>query len=379
MRILIVKTVPGELNVSKVTYNHQEVGLARALVQAGNQCDIMCCADSEPSIKQIPIGKDTSITLYCVKATIILKNGFFHNVDHIFKKYDMLHVSEYNQMYTWHIAKKYHNKMVIYHGPYYCKFNKRYNLMSQVFDTLFLKRYLRLNTCFITKSMLAEEYLKKKGIKNVRAIGVGIDIASLSTSNEDRLDFVNEIEQCHEKKIMYIGRIEPRRNVFFLLDILEKLNRKSNVSLILVGSGEKEYVKTFFMRAEEKGILKKIIYKERVEQRYMEQLYKCAEVFLLPTIYDIYGMVLLEAMYFKQCVITTLNGGSNMMMNSGENGFIIDEFSVDKWSEIINNMFENDTRRLGIGKHAHDTIEDYFTWQVLSEKFLDVYMKKLKE
>lgn len=198
MRILIIKTAPGEIDVKKVTYNHQELGLAKAFIRLGHDCDVMCCADGETKKTLIPVG-EKYITLYSMKAKIVLKNGFYRDIDGILKNYDVLHVNEYNQLYTWHLSKKYSSKMVCYHGPYYCGFNKRYNLMAKVFDTLFLRRYQKLQTPFITKSYLAKQYLEQKGLKNVHAIGVGIDREVLVTEH-DKLDFVDEISKINGKK-----------------------------------------------------------------------------------------------------------------------------------------------------------------------------------
>lgn len=377
MKILIVKTFPVEINIKKSTYNHQEIGLARALIEAGHQCDVMCTADNEQSIKTIPVSKGKFITLYCMKAIKVLKNGFFKDVDNIFSQYDILHVCEYNQLFTWHLAKKYHEKMVCYHGPYYSPFNKRYNMMAKFFDGLFLNRYKKYDTQFITKSELAAEYLKNKGLCNVKAIGVGIDRQALTTQVNDRLDFVEDIERHTEHKIMYIGRLEPRRNVFFLLELLKELRKSKDISLILVGTGEDDYVKKFFKKVNDMGLRDYIIYRERVEQKYMEQLYACANIFVLPTIYDIYGMVLLEAMYFRQCVFTTLNGGSNMMIRDGENGYVFREFTVKSWSKKILSILEDGKKQKQVSDLAHDTIVDNFTWQKLVPKFIDEYERKL--
>lgn len=379
MRILIIKTVPGEIKLKKVTYNMQEIGLARALIELGHQCDVMCIADNdEPSVQTLSVDDSKCITLYCMKAIKVLKNGFYSkDVYKIFSEYDILHASEYNQIFTWHIAKKFKDKMVCYHGPYYCDFNKRYNFMAKVFDIFFLNRYRRLNTQFITKSNLAADYLKKKGLKNVKAVGVGIDRKVLTSASDDRLDFVEEVNNHPEDKIMYIGKLEPRRNVFFLIDLLEEIRKREDVSLILVGTGEPEYVQKVFERIKEKGLEEHIIYREQIEQKYMQQLYSCAEVFVLPTFYDIYGMVLLEAMYFRQCVFTTVNGGSDMMIKNTENGFVFDNFDVKVWSNGIIDALRDENMRKDISAKAHETIEENFTWQKLSKEFVSLYKKKM--
>ncbi|MCI8527547.1 MAG: glycosyltransferase family 4 protein [Lachnospiraceae bacterium] len=377
MKILIVKTFPGEIRCDKADYNNQEVGLARALIKCGHQCDIICCADGKPSKKVIHTDYGRDIILYCARAVKVLKNGFFIRSASLFARYDILQVNEYNQMFAWHMAGKYPNKTIIYHGPYYSPFNKRYNLMAKCFDLVFLKRYLRLNTFFITKSRLAEAYLRGKGIENITAVGVGIDREVLSTRREDTLDFLQKAKRNGDKKLIYIGRLEPRRNIFFLLDILKELNKRVRVSLILVGKGDKAYKDDFFRRAKELDLLERIIYREQIEQKYMEQLYGCAEVFLLPTIYDIYGMVLLEAMYFKKAVVTTVNGGSNMMMENGKNGFVIDTFDIAPWCDIIRRLFEDEEYRQKIGDSAHRTVSESYTWEALSGKFLAIYHRMI--
>ncbi len=376
MRILIIKTAPGEINVKKATYNHQELGLAKALIRLGHDCDVMCCAEGETRKTKIPVD-DKFITLYSMKARVVLKNGFYGDIDGILEKYDILHVSEYNQLYTWHLSKKYSSKMVCYHGPYYCAFNKRYNLMAKVFDALFLRRYQKLQTPFITKSNLAKQYLEQKGLKNVHAIGVGIDREALVTEH-DKLDFLNEVTRINGKRILYIGRIEPRRNPHFLVDILSEINKKMDVSLILIGSGDKDYVDSFFDYAKQKQVYQKILYRERIEQKYMEQLYSTSSVFVLPTIYDIYGMVLLEAMYFKECVLTTVNGGSNMMIRNGENGFIFEDFAVNEWVDALAHVLTDSNYCAQIASEANKTIVDHFTWDKLAPQFLKIYEKKLE-
>lgn len=380
MKILIIKTAPGEIRVDKSTYNYQEIGLARALRKKGHCCDVVCCSDGESKTVSVAVGLSQPITLYCLKAKVVLKNCYYHNIGELIRQYDVLQLSEYNQMFTWHIAKKYQDKTVVYHGPYYCNFNKRYNSMAKVFDLLFLRRYKKLNTCFITKSRLAEKYLEHKGLKNIHTIGVGIDIAALTSGQDDNISFVeNTLKNIKfNKTLLYIGRIEPRRNPMFLLELLYELKqRKEDIGLILIGTGESEYIQSFWQYAEKLGVRKRIIYQDKLEQKYLCQVYSYAKVFLLPTIYDIFGMVLLEAMYFSMPVLTTVNGGSDMLIRTEMNGYVFQEFDTVKWCDKIVKLCENKEEIDEIGRKAHETICGEFTWDILSEEFLGIFENKL--
>lgn len=378
MKILLVKTFPEGITLGKATYNYQEVGIAKALTKKGHQCDILCCSNGEETEQSIDIGDGKTVTLYCRKALKVLKNGLFFNVSALLNSYDLLQASEYNQMYTWHMAEKYRDKMVVWHGPYYAAFNKRYNAMSYVFDLLFLKRYKRRNTLFLTKSVLATEYLQKKDLDNVETIGVGVDLDALTDYENHQLAFTKEIRRARGRKLLYVGRLEPRRNPHFLLDILRTcLDDGQDVSLVLIGRGDKGYVESFWEHAETLGVKDRIVYSESVEQRYMDQLYGAVDIFLLPTAYDIFGMVLLEAMYFGKGVITTKNGGSCMLIRDEENGFILDDLDAEMWCSRIHSLLEDSDRLKEVGRKAHEKIANEYVWDVLADKLLRAYGKKL--
>lgn len=379
MKILIVKTFPSPININNITYNHQEIGLATALRRKGYVCDVMCVSyDNKFHQNLIEMG-GVSITLYYVQSFNILKNGFFRNVDSILLRYDILQVSEYNQIYTWHLAKKYHEKVVVYHGPYFSSFNTKYNLMAKFFDLFFLNRYKKLHTYFITKSKLAATYLINKGLVNVFSIGVGLEETFMQEfTTSDETTFIKKINEAQGLKLLYVGAIEPRRNSLFLLDILYSLKQKEqNVLLVLVGKPKsKKYAKLFWTKIQELDLSKQIIYKESIQQKQIAPIYKNSDIFLFPTYYDIFGMVLLEAMFFKKVVISTVNGGSNMLIHDGENGYIINNFKVDDWVNKIISILKDKTILERIGNNANKTITNSFTWDKLVKSFISIYNAK---
>ena len=92
-----------------------------------------------------------------------------------------------------------------------------------------------------------------------------------------------------------------------------------------------------------------IRYAERMEQKYLSGLYQASDFFLLPTRYDIFGMVLLEAMYYGLAVLTTHNGGSTMMIRDGENGFCL-QLDAVIWARLIVRLHGDRGGRLYLGR-----------------------------
>lgn len=378
MKILLVRLYPSEPKLN--FYNIQGIGLAKALVDSGNKCDIVFYTNKQDRTQEIEY-KGKKITIYWLKGKNILKNAFFGNkIIELAKNYDIVQSNEYDQIYNLKLNKRIGDKLIIYHGPYYSKFNKGYNIKCKIFDIFFAnKNYKKVK--LITKSELAKKFLQEKGYTDVTAIGVGLDADKITDNAvpNTKLAILNKIKP-ENFNLLYIGKIEPRRNTLFLIDVLEALIKKnSNVRLVLVGKGKKEYIEKVFQYAKQKQLNDYIIYEESIKQEDISLLYKKCDMFLLPTSYDIFGMVLLEAMYFGLPVLTTLNGGSSTIIKDGQNGFVCNIDDKQKWAQVIEELIQNEDLSHRIALNAKNTITDEFLWSKLVENFINVYKQKTNE
>lgn len=383
MRILIIRNYPTFMNVKNQSYNIQETGLAKAIVRKGHQCDVVFWTDKQDEQVKLEAAPGKYVTVYYIKAKRILKNGVFpKRLDDLADKYDIIQVSEYNQSQAWLYAGRFHNKAVVLHGPYYAKFNKKYNLLCAVFDMFFLRRYQKLGTQFMVKSKLAEDFLLSKKIKpeNISRVYVGIDEQLLlSAAGSERSEFIEKLNNEPSKLLLYIGRLEPRRKSIFLLDVFhEVLKECPDTKLVVVGDGTEEYKEKFKAHMKELQIEDKVYWTQRLEQKYLSRLYEKVELFLLPTEMEIFGMVLLEAMYFSTPAITSYNGGSSTLIKNGENGIYTKTFDLNLWTDIVVKLLKDDNKRKKMGEAAKETIVNDFTWDKISERFLNAYTKKLE-
>lgn len=382
MKILIIRNFPSYMAIKNNTYNIQEVGLAKALVRKGHTCDIIFWTDKQDETCTIPVDNIGEVHVFYRHGKTILKNTIFIGCDELFSQYDILQPCEYNQIQAWLLAKNQPEKTVIYHGPYYSAFNKRYNLMCKIFDTFFLRQYIHHGTKFMAKSELAKKFLSSKGIKpeNIATVGVGIDAAMLSDGRADCDESLYEAMKSNSDylKLLYIGRFEERRNIPFIIDVFTRvLKNNEDARLYMIGTGEKEYMDRCFAYMEQNGVRDKIIWQEKMEQKYLSNVYQLADFFLLPTEYEIFGMVLLEAMYYGAVVLTTRNGGSSTLIKNGKNGFILESKSAQKWAECIIKLQENCDARKKICENAAKTIGNGYTWDALANKFIKQYADKV--
>ena len=376
MKILIVRTFPNVLNPK--SYNSQEIGLARAFVRAGHTCDIVYFNGKDPARdQQIPVpGCDRSVILHWLPGIGILKNGFFKGLKPLVQQYDVIQVAEYDQLTSRRLYLHPGSKVVtLYHGPYHSEFTKGYNLKCRVFDALFNRPSRNAQVPCFAKSRLAGDFLHSKGFDKVLPVGVGLDRDTLQAGYDPSAR--PQTARQEEFRLLYIGVLEERRNIRFLLEVLAAAAQiLPQVRLTLVGKGDAAYRDTCFSYAHELGVVDRIDYQERVPQDQVYKLYRQANLFVLPTRYEIFGMVLLEAMYFGLPVLTSRNGGSDLLVQSGRNGFVVPQFCVEDYVQVIRQLAADPQMQQRIGEAAHETVDREFTWDSIAAKMLEVYRQE---
>ena len=380
MKVLIVRPSPNKMNVN--TYNLQEIGLAKALVRKGCVCDVMYyCGNEKDHIEKIVFDENKSLNILWLHGKGILREGIYPSLKKYVPNYDIVQVGGYVGLTSCWLNRKYPEKIVNYQGPYYYKANQGDIKKAAVFDRLLLPLQKKKNMVVATKSILATNYIKDKGIENVTTIGVGLDLDNLLRDSEsiEENEFIKEIKEIKNSTLfLYIGVLEERRNILFLLEVFQKVSKQiENSKLIIIGKGKQNYVAMCKEKLIELGLENDVIYREKLEQKYMPAIYQASDAFLLPTRYEIFGMVLLEEMYYGLPVFTTYNGGSSTLINN-ENGIIIENTDCNEWSEKIVKVLSDKKECDAIGEKAHRTVEKNYTWDALANKFLSVYEKRLR-
>ena len=177
------------------------------------------------------------------------------------------------------------------------------------------------------------EYLRKYSrFQKMEVTAIGLDMSNFDQCYTVTVDWREELQISSSTKILlYIGVVENRRHVELLLEIIENL--PDIYTLIIVGEGsQKEVLKK---RTEQSVYKSRVKWLSRMTQKELVGIYKIADLFLLASDYEIYGMVILESMYWKVPVLSTATGGGVAIIRNNENGWIIDSFSLQDWVNKI--------------------------------------------
>ena len=358
-RILYVRSGPYEVSLD--AYNLQELGLACELCKRGYIVDVMYYTKGKSRDETIT-RKGEKINILWRRGIKFLRSGIYPSIlkKDILSKYDIVICSEYSQLMSILLLQRHHN-VYIYNGPYYNLF--RIKPIEKIYDKLFCNYINKKSKKIFCKTKMSEKYLNNKGITNTVTVGVGLDtdIFDKKTPPDKKTKKILSKMRGH-KNILYIGSISKRKNVEFITKTFNTLCKKQdikNLQLVIIGNGSSDYISKCKSSIEEQN-RKKVIWLESISNAMTQYIYKASDVFLLASTEEIFGMVLLEAMYFGNIVISSNTAGAQTLIKNNYNGFVIDSYDTFSWERTITRAITGDYSKI---KHnAEKTIRDIFSW-----------------
>lgn len=367
MNVLVIRTTATE--VIPKQYNLQEIGLARALVREGHTCSIVYYSRASSSRVETMIVPGGQIDIYYMPARNILGSAWFGNeVDELVKRCDVIQVSEYDRLYSWKIYRK-HSNVIVYHGPYKAalhgigdRFRRIRNVM---FDGIFNSVGRNREVHVLSKSKLATDLLRGKGFTQARTVGVGLD--------PSKFEECSSVETKTRYNLLAIGRLHPNKNQLFLLDVFQRcLAQEPDMHLFLIGDGSGSYAESVKERIDS-SLSDSVTYIPQVEQTDVGRFYRACDLFILPSTYEIFGMVLLEAAWFSCPIVSSFNGGASTLIEKSSEGLIVRGFDPVVWADVVVHALHDRVGRKIMAKSLRDKVQTQFTWDAMVGDFIDEY------
>ncbi len=186
---------------------------------------------------------------------------------------------------------------------------------------------------------------------------------------KDHRDKARSVEKLEpdELVVLFVGSEFKRKG----LDILIKAI-SIGMKLLVVGKGER--FGYYHRLAKKCGVSGKVLFKRLKND--IRHYYAAADIVVLPSLKEAFGMSILEAMACGLPVISSATSGVAALINNGENGFIFNR--ADELNELLKKLKPSNIRRL-MGKQARLTAENH-TWEMTARVYekvcYDIAMRK---
>ncbi len=218
-----------------------------------------------------------------------------------------------------------------------------------------------------TKEDLCKFYNVKK--ESVKVIYIGVDTELFNLSN--RMLYSKNIRETFRISpdsclLLFVGAME-RKGLSFLLNALRLLKDK-NIFLIIAGRGDKKYYQRMAEMLEVDNLIRFAGHRSDIHK-----FYAAADIFVLPTIYEPFGMVVTEAMASGIPVVISRQAGVSELITDEEDGVLINNPSdPDEIARRLIPLIKDNGLRQRMGYKARLSAESH-SWDKMADETMALY------
>ncbi len=232
------------------------------------------------------------------------------------------------------------------------------------------KHYMGSATAWLSTGLNTSEYLLNYGARKNKIFTYPFtslkdeDIIDKILSNDKKQSIRNDLGMKEKYIIISVGQFIHRKGFDILIKSMKELS--SNVGVYIVGGEPTDEYK----KLKEEYKLDNLHFEGFKTKEELVMYYKAANMFVLPTREDIWGLVINEAMATGLPVITTDKCVAGMeLIIEGENGYIVPIDDINKLAVAINKIINNENIMLSMANNNLMKIKDYTISKMAIEHF----------
>lgn len=289
----------------------------------------------------------------------------------LFNRFDAYILGEddrtfFSELIVFLMAKLYGRPVIVWSGFLETNYFEKYkNIVNQYLLQPVYKLIYRFSDSFISYGKVTRQYLLKKGVppEKIMTGTQSLCTRQLMKYKEDIDDGSKESSPYKGKKaILCVSYFDNRKGIDLLINAYKSLNR-SDTALIIAGAGKEEENLKLLAHGRND-----IFFPGYIETKEKVYYYSMADIFVLPTLSDAWGLVVNEAMMFGLPIITTNKAGCSQELISG-NGFVVNAGNSIVLKDAMKKVLDDENMRREMGEKSRQIISK-FTIENAKKTFL---------
>jgi glycosyltransferase involved in cell wall biosynthesis len=214
---------------------------------------------------------------------------------------------------------------------------------------------------------------------NIEIISPGVDVHRFKIATEEEL---NKPTKLPKKYIFCLSRIDTNKGHDLLLKAFALAKDEIKDVDLVIGGGspnpkprELGVFEMMHQIIEKENMKDRIMFIGYVDDDKMAQYYQQSELFVLPSLFEPFGMTTQEAMACGKPVVASKFGGIRNVITHEKDGMLVDAANPREFADAMIKILKNPDFKKDMGIAAYDLIQREFSWEAIADKFLDFYMK----
>lgn len=175
-------------------------------------------------------------------------------------------------------------------------------------------------------------------------------------------------------ELLFLSRLHPKKGIERLLDAVSSLTESSpNLNLWIAGPGDEEYLEHLKGKARDLGLEDRCYFLGMVRDRLKLSLYEAADLFVLPTSQENFGLVSVEAMLCGTPILTTY--GVDIWEDLRDGGATIVETTSEAVAEGISALVAKPNLLAGLGQQGREHVYRWLAPAHVTQQLIDMYQQ----
>ncbi len=208
---------------------------------------------------------------------------------------------------------------------------------------------------------------------NIRIVPCGVNLERFKP--QDKISARRQLAlPVDDSIILYVGRFSPIKGLDRLLKSFSCITRPSRSILVMVGGdGERSFMSQHLKKeAMAFHIRDRLVFAGRVDQKILPLYYNAADVLVVSSYYESFGLVALEAMACGTPVVTTAVGNMEKIVKDGVTGYVVSDSATSHFAASIEAALEKQKQN-GLSPSKIRAFASEFTWARSASLLLDAY------
>jgi glycogen(starch) synthase len=206
--------------------------------------------------------------------------------------------------------------------------------------------------------------------------GVNMNVYE-KTLATDLKPFKSRFALPEEKLVLFVGRLVHEKGAHVLINAIPRILEKINAKFVIVGSG---YMKDQLLTiVRSMGLEHKVMFTGFVDEETLLKLQCCADVSVVPSLFEPFGIVALEAMAAKSPVVVSDTGGLGEIVEHDITGVKVYPNNTESLAWGITKVLTYDKYRNSLRENAYKRILEKYDWNKIAQQTQRIYEAVLGE
>lgn len=351
-------------------YNSQEIGLGRALARKGHE--VMIYKGIDPSEKEEKVQVEKNLTIWYLPMKHLGAHGFM-DCKYLDPQLKALFCFGDQQIFLPHVYRWCRRRRIPFVAYVGTAHSLDSNFKSKVMNALFAAGTLRIykKNPVLAKTSAAKEELRQLGVPHAVIAPVGLDTAVLKKNipADEKMRLRKEHGfEADDVILCNVSRLSWEKRPLELIDLFLQVKGKKKFKLIIVGNGPLE--EELNEKIRKNGLEKEVKIYPNVPYEKMWEIYEMSDYYLNMNKGEIFGMAIMEAVYYKTSVAAIRALGPSVTLKDMKGHKLCE--NDDEMAEWITGPYPSEKDL----QESSEKMASTFTWDRCADAFLQASSEK---